>query len=432
MSSVVIKAEGLGKKYVITKRDERADFVTARAALTDSFARGAKKLSGWAKGELSGSGQLTEDVWALSDVSFQINKGEVVGLVGRNGAGKSTLLKLLSRITEPTVGRAVIDGQVASLLEVGTGFHPELTGRENVFLNGAILGMSRAEVRRRFDEIVAFAGVAKFLDTPVKRYSSGMYVRLAFSVAAHLEPDILIVDEVLAVGDAEFQKKCLGKIGEISHVGGRTVLVVSHNMGLITSLCDKAMLLEQGRLTAIGAASDVVNKYYTGGAGSPYELDTSGLGTRIGDHLATLLGARVETIDKKPSGEINIGSPFRVVMRFEILQPGEGQFTPVFQFRNAQGQSAFMGVGSGGVDPQPGIYEAACIIPGNLLNNDVYFIDIGLQLVRLGGHFCFNEPSALSVTMVDPIAQSADGTGVVNHFIGAVRPRLDWDIKKIA
>lgn len=432
MSDIVIEAEGLGKKYMITRRTERADFVTARAALTDSVGNAVKNLARWAQGDLSGAGRFNEEVWALRDVSFQVRKGEVLGLVGRNGAGKSTLLKLLSRITEPTTGRAIITGQLASLLEVGTGFHPELTGRENVFLNGAILGMPRAEVRARFDEIVAFAGVDKFLDTPVKRYSSGMYVRLAFSVAAHLEPDILIVDEVLAVGDAEFQKKCLGKIGEISQISGRTVLVVSHNMGLITSLCTKALLLEQGRMTSIGPASDVVRNYYTGGDGSPYELDTSKLKRKVGDHVATLLGARVETIDKKASGEINIGSSFRVVMRYQLHQGDAGPLTPVFQFRNAQGQSAFMGVGVAPIDAMPGIYEAVCVIPGNLLNNDVYFIDIGLQVARLGGQYCFNEPSALSVTMVDPIDQSADGSGVMNHFIGAVRPRLDWQIQKVA
>ncbi|MDQ3006440.1 MAG: polysaccharide ABC transporter ATP-binding protein, partial [Chloroflexota bacterium] len=204
--------------------------------------------------------QSEEDFWALRDVSFEIKQGEVVGIIGRNGAGKSTLLKILSRITEPTNGRVGIKGRVASLLEVGTGFHPELTGRENIYLNGAILGMSREEIKRKFDEIVAFAEIEKFLDTPVKRYSSGMYVRLAFAVAAHLEPEILIVDEVLAVGDAEFQKRCLGKMSEVAY-GGRTIMFVSHNMTAVQALCGQAILLNQGRLVAQGQVNNLIKRY---------------------------------------------------------------------------------------------------------------------------------------------------------------------------
>jgi lipopolysaccharide transport system ATP-binding protein len=206
-------------------------------------------------------GDTVEEFWALRDVSFEVRRGEALGIIGRNGAGKSTLLKILSRITEPTEGRVTIKGRVASLLEVGTGFHPELTGRENIFLNGAILGMTRAEIRRKFDEIVAFAEVERFLDTPVKRYSSGMRVRLAFAVAAHLEPEILVVDEVLAVGDAEFQNKSLGKMDQVTRCEGRTVLFVSHNMGTLTSVCSSAMLLEAGRVGEIGAAGKVVQSY---------------------------------------------------------------------------------------------------------------------------------------------------------------------------
>ena len=207
-------------------------------------------------------GDEIEEFWALKDVSFEVKQGEVVGIIGRNGAGKSTLLKILSRITEPTAGRVTLRGRVASLLEVGTGFHPELTGRENIYLNGAILGMTRAEIRRKFDEIVAFAEVEKFLDTPVKRYSTGMYVRLAFAVAAHLEPEILIVDEVLAVGDAEFQKKCLGKMDEVSRRDGRTVLFVSHNMGAIERLSSRALLMRDGRLSVQGETGMVLNPFF--------------------------------------------------------------------------------------------------------------------------------------------------------------------------
>ena len=220
-------------------------------------------------------GDEVEEFWALKDVSFEVKQGEVLGIIGRNGAGKSTLLKILSRITEPTEGRVLLRGRVSSLLEVGTGFHPELTGRENIFLNGAILGMTQREIRKKFDEIVAFAEVEKFLDTPVKHYSSGMYVRLAFAVAAHLEPEILIVDEVLAVGDAEFQKKCLGKMNEVSRSQGRTVLFVSHNMEAVSKLCTHGILFEAGRVRAIGNVKNVVSAYLHGNSFSPRVVDFS-------------------------------------------------------------------------------------------------------------------------------------------------------------
>ena len=239
--SYAIRADNVGKKYLIThQRRERYK------ALRDSLADVPKNMLRWISGQrgVSGSRQFDrEEFWALEDIRFEIAPGERVGIIGRNGAGKSTLLKVLSRITEPTTGRVAIRGRVASLLEVGTGFHPELTGRENIFLNGAILGMTKDEIKRKFDDIVAFSEIEKFLDTPVKRYSSGMYVRLAFAVAAHLEPEILIVDEVLAVGDAAFQKKCLGRMGEVSHEG-RTILFVSHNMSAVRQLCDRAMVID--------------------------------------------------------------------------------------------------------------------------------------------------------------------------------------------
>jgi len=259
-ADVVIRAEGLGKKYIIGHQAERERYV----ALRDVIARNARNF--WrtaadiARGRPNVIGDELEAFWALRDINFEVMRGEVLGVIGRNGAGKSTLLKVLSRITEPTEGRVAIRGRVASLLEVGTGFHPELTGRENIFLNGAVLGMTHAEIRRKFDEIVAFAEIERFLDTPVKRYSSGMYVRLAFAVAAHLEPEILIVDEVLAVGDAEFQKKCLGKMSEVAG-HGRTVLFVSHNMAAVENLCPSSMLLDAGRLVARGPTSEVIAAY---------------------------------------------------------------------------------------------------------------------------------------------------------------------------
>jgi lipopolysaccharide transport system ATP-binding protein len=252
MSDIAVKVEGLGKRYSLRHQVRQEGL---RHVLQDAL------TSLWKPRAETEAGPAREDFWAISDVSFEVKRGEVFGIIGRNGAGKSTLLKILSRITEPSTGSVEIEGRVASLLEVGTGFHPELTGRENVYLNGAILGMSRAEIRRKFDEIVAFAEVEKFLDTPVKHYSSGMYVRLAFAVAAHLEPEILIVDEVLAVGDAPFQKKCLGKMRDVSSREGRTVLFVSHNIAAISQLCTKALLIEKGSLVKTGTVGEVTAAY---------------------------------------------------------------------------------------------------------------------------------------------------------------------------
>ena len=246
--TVAIEADALSKRYRI------GQLQAAYGTLRESLTRSAKRLTG--REHVHGA----KEIWALKDVSFKVDEGEVLGVIGRNGAGKSTLLKVLTRITTPTAGRAVIRGRVGSLLEVGTGFHPELTGRENIFLNGSILGMKRREIQRKLDEIVDFSGIPKFIDTPVKRYSSGMYVRLAFSVAAHLEPEILLVDEVLAVGDAEFQQRCLGRMEDLSGTG-RTVLFVSHNMQAVNQLCDRAILLEGGGLALDGAPSEVITRY---------------------------------------------------------------------------------------------------------------------------------------------------------------------------
>lgn len=260
MSDVVIRAEGLGKAYLVGHRAAEP-YATLRDSLMRAGREWIRATRDMARGRPIVAGDEVEEFWALRDVNFEIRRGEVCGIIGRNGAGKSTLLKILSRITEPSAGRVAIKGRVASLLEVGTGFHPELSGRENVFLNGAILGMSRAEIARKFDEIVAFAEVETFLDTPVKRYSSGMYVRLAFAVAAHLEPEILVVDEVLAVGDAQFQKKCLGKIGEVAGAG-RTVLFVSHNLGAIRQLCAFGILLRNGMTTGVEPIETAIESYY--------------------------------------------------------------------------------------------------------------------------------------------------------------------------
>jgi lipopolysaccharide transport system ATP-binding protein len=257
MNEIAIRCEGLGKRYRIGQRER---YRALRDTLTDAMRSPLRLLNRTFGGSRSKNGNDASTIWALRDVSFEVKRGEVIGVIGRNGAGKSTLLKILSRITTPTEGMAEIHGRVGSLLEVGTGFHPELTGRENIYLNGSIMGMRKAEIERKFDDIVAFAEVAEFIDTPVKRYSSGMYVRLAFAVAAHLEPEILVVDEVLAVGDAEFQKKCLGKMGDVARAG-RTVLLVSHNMQAVQSLCRHALLIDAGKITATGDARSVVARY---------------------------------------------------------------------------------------------------------------------------------------------------------------------------
>lgn len=299
--SVAIRVEGLSKKYVLGSAGSGGGL---RHAIEDAVKAPFRLVSGKKKPAVQGG-----EFWALKDVSFEINRGEVVGIIGRNGAGKSTLLKTLSRITEPTEGRIGIKGRIASLLEVGTGFHPELTGRENIYLNGAILGMTRAEIRRKFEEIVEFAEVAKFLDTPVKRYSSGMYVRLAFAVAAHLEPEILVVDEVLAVGDAQFQQKCLGKMQEVSTQQGRTVLFVSHAMHSVRALCNTGILLDQGHVEKRGDIAEVLAAYSGRTAASA-----------SGEVLATNRAAGVSLVTASVRQEGDDGTVF-VTAHFELSRP---------------------------------------------------------------------------------------------------------------
>lgn len=311
MTDTIIEVENLGKRYVLDHQQEREKYT----ALRDVIARGVKSAL---KGFGGKKTATKEEFWALKDVSFEVKRGEVVGIIGRNGAGKSTLLKILSQITEPTTGRVRLKGRVASLLEVGTGFHPELTGRENIYLNGAVLGMMRQEIDRKFDEIVAFAEVEKFLDTPVKRYSSGMYVRLAFAVAAHLEPEILVVDEVLAVGDAAFQKKCLGKMGDVASKEGRTVLFVSHNMTTIASLCKGGYLLHQGQLIEQGNAQLVINKYLE----STLDIASVPLKDRRdrqGDGSAKFTSIQITSTD--PSGIIFCDSNLEIILEYKSDRP---------------------------------------------------------------------------------------------------------------
>ena len=426
MSNLAIRVENLSKQYRIAARRRRHD------TLRDQIMHGLRSAFTW-NGR---PGPKEETFWALKDVSFEVKQGEVVGIIGRNGAGKSTLLKILSRITDPTEGRADIYGRVGSLLEVGVGFDRELTGRENIYLNGAILGMKKAEIESRFDEIVAFSGVEKFLDTPVKRYSSGMYVRLAFAVAAHLEPEILIVDEVLAVGDAEFQKKCLGKMSEVASAG-RTVIFVSHNMGMITSLCGRAILLETGRVAASGTASEIVRAYFSRGKFCPHIADFSEGGRRIGDDLATLLEAHIEDHEGNPTAEVDIRAPFKVKMRYALHQEVPKPPYANFHFLDTRGEYAFVSQGDRFVNStgtEAGIYVAECIVPGHLLNNGTYFIGLALTFTHRGIHVSFQEKDALSVSVRDPIDETLDEMrkGYSGHIPGPVRPRLDWLIEKVS
>ncbi|MGA2594148.1 MAG: ABC transporter ATP-binding protein [Bryobacteraceae bacterium] len=376
MSDIAIRVEKLGKRYAIGKRER---YRTLRDTVTDTLAAPFRRLR---RGSSSNGNGAPDHVWALRDVSFEIPRGEVVGIIGRNGAGKSTLLKVLSRITEPTEGYAEIHGRVGSLLEVGTGFHPELTGRENVYLNGAILGMHKAEIARKFDEMVAFAEIEKFIDTPVKHYSTGMYMRLAFAVAAHLDTDILIVDEVLAVGDAEFQKKCLGKMGDISK-GGRTVLFVSHNLSAVQSLCGTGILLENGKLRRQAPVNQVIGEYTyglakrNGSGGHSYalgptlrlgrlEIDpspvTSGeplvLTIQLVPHSATSLkeiallvysefGARIAVLDLRQHGLRNLilrGGPFEFQVHIQHLPLVEGKYRLGFYIATSEHADDYLDV----------------------------------------------------------------------------------------
>jgi lipopolysaccharide transport system ATP-binding protein len=360
-------------------------------------------------------------------VSFEIKRGEVVGIIGRNGAGKSTLLKILSRITEPTAGRIRIKGRVASLLEVGTGFHSELTGRENVFLNGAILGMSRVEIKRKFDEIVAFSEVENFLDTPVKRYSSGMYVRLAFAVAAHLEPEILIVDEVLAVGDSQFQQKCIGKMQDASK-GGRTVLFVSHNMAAVSKLCQQCILLNGGGLKLFGPTAEIIPHYLKSGNQSDGIRVWDETFQEKGDPRLKIHALRIVAPDGKVSGHVDIRKPFTVETEYEILKPIP-PFRIGLRFMTSDGTVAFSASDSAHSSYEaksyaPGLYTTGCVVPGNLLNEGYYNImfgaDIPFQKVL------FLDESALGF--------SVEQTGGVNtrfaeKWPGVVCPHLEWETK---
>lgn len=419
MSNTVIKVENLWKQYRYG---------------TISHATLKKDLQGWwsrIRGKpdpnsiiltdqtLNTSTEPSDSFWALHDISIDIKQGEILGIIGKNGAGKSTLLKIMSRVTAPTKGQIKIKGHVASLLEVGTGFNPELTGRENIFLNGAILGMDRGEIRSKFDEIVSFAEVEKFIDTPVKRYSSGMYVRLAFGVAAHLEPDILLVDEVLAVGDASFQKKCLGKMKSVSGEG-RTVVFVSHNMTALKSLCDNAVLLTEGKIKEYGEASHIVNVYLQTGSNCTLERKWDNLEDAPGNEHVRLIYAGISTDNDHNINNIDVETPLALKFRFiNFKQKSMLNFSLVLY---NQENIFVLNTGSDSVEFSLGTIEGVCHIPANFLNDETYIVR--LLIVKDSSTPLIDNYDLLSFEVKD-IVRNIPWMG---KWGGVVRPKFDWDV----
>jgi lipopolysaccharide transport system ATP-binding protein len=410
-----IRAEGIGKRY--------------RLGLDPSINTLREVLSGLHWG--TGTHRSTRELWALQDVSLDISAGEVVGIIGANGAGKSTLLKVLSRITAPTTGRAEIRGRVGSLLEVGTGFHPELTGRENVFLNGAILGMRHDEVKARFDEIVAFAEVEPFLDTPVKRYSSGMALRLAFAVAAHLKTEVLIVDEVLAVGDVAFQRKCLGKFGEVA-TSGRTVLFVSHNLSAVARLCGRAVWLQGGRVRQIGDARTVVGTYLAASTTARLRCEWHSPEESPGDDALRLDGVEVLDAGASPSSSFHQDLPFLVRIRYRILR-SLSDSNVGFELRTGDGISVFASFDSdnpgwGGRSRAPGAYECTCSVPAHFLNEGRYLLTIegGVPFVRLA----FRLEDVLALDVGPPLSTGGPVGRMGARRRGVLAPALQWTIRE--
>jgi lipopolysaccharide transport system ATP-binding protein len=425
MGDIAVYLEGISKQYRIGGR--RAKYKTLRDTLTDAFVSPFRRAGGLLHGQTRGAPELRQTIWAVKDVSFEVRHGEVVGVIGRNGAGKSTLLKVLSRITEPTAGFGEIHGRVGSLLEVGTGFHPELTGRENIFLNGAILGMRRAEIKGKFDQIVAFAEVEKFIDTPVKHYSSGMYLRLAFAVAAHLEPEILLVDEVLAVGDASFQRKCLNKMQDVGQQG-RTVLFVSHNMPAITRLCERTILLDEGRVLQDGPSQQVVGAYLNSGLGTTAAREWRELAKAPGNDIVRLCAVRVRTEGGQITDAIDIRQPVGVEIEYEVLKPGYA-LLPHYSLHNQNGVYVLTGIDQ---DPAwrrrprpPGRYVSTGWIPGNLLAEGTMIIGAAMRTVE-PDTLHFYERDAVAFQVIDcPDGDTARGD-FAKPIPGVVRPLLKW------
>ena len=414
MSEIAIKAEGLSKVYRLGQRERE----NALRNVLGPILRAPWKLL---------KRERKETFWALKDVSLEVKRGEVLGLIGRNGAGKTTLLKILSRITRPTRGWAEIYGRVGTLLEVGTGFHPELSGRDNTYLSGAILGMSKREINRKFDEIVAFAEIDKFIDMPVKHYSSGMYVRLAFAVAAHLEPEILLVDEVLAVGDLSFQKKCLGKMGQVAKEG-RTILFVSHNVTAITRLCNRCVLLQGGTVIADGATHDVVTTYLRS------EMNTSArrewtMQEAPGNSVLRLRQVRVRSVEGKIGEAFDIRRPIGIDVVFDVLEEGK-VLAPNIHIFNGEGITLFVSIDQDAKwlrRPRPaGRYVSTCWIPGNFLAEGSLVVDVAITtLVPFEIHF--HERSAVGFEVIDSIDGDSVRGDYAGHLPGVVRPSLEWE-----
>ena len=428
MRDVAITVESLSKRYRIGLKEEMHDtFAGALADFATRPVRSFRRLRRLSSFEENGQGRA-DVIWALRDVSFEIRRGEVLGIIGPNGAGKSTLLKVISRITEPTSGRVYVNGRVSSLLEVGTGFHPELTGRENVYLNGTVLGMRRGEVGRKFDEIVEFSGVEQFIDTPVKRYSSGMQVRLAFAVAAHLEPEILVVDEVLAVGDAAFQKKCLGKMENVASEG-RTVLFVSHNMLALQNLCTRAVLLTSGKIAAEGDTEAVITRYL-GARGEVAEVSWDTPDGAPGDERARLKAVRVVSRGEV-TGEVEYSSEFRVEVDYWNFEPNGRRLISVHVF-DAKGTLVLTSgnVPSASRSPDPwygraypsGVFRTTCTFPAYLLNEGVHNLSVYLNSGFVKDTIAHLR-DALSFVVKDEGIMDREFTG---EWLGVVRPHLDW------
>jgi len=432
MATVALTVDRLSKRYRIGARQARQD--TLGGMVIDlirrplSNLRGVRDLTTFAEDEV----EADDIIWALNDVSFEIKSGETVGVIGANGAGKSTLLKILSRITKPTRGTATVTGRVSSLLEVGTGFHPDLTGRENVYLNGAILGMSRREIDHKFDDIVDFSDVGKFIDTPVKRYSSGMGMRLAFSVAAHLEPEILIVDEVLAVGDIRFQKKCLSKMDEVAKAG-RTVLYVAHNMPAISRLCQRAILMGNGRVVQDGPVHEVISTYLNSGLGTSAFREWPDLARAPGGDIVRLCAVRVLDQDGEIPDAIDIRKPLRIETEYEVLKPGY-VLLPNLYLSNEEGICLF---GAQDLDPEwrgrprpAGRYISTVWMPGNLLAEGMVFVDANMNTLE---PFIFQYQSRSAVAFM--VADSLEGDSArgdwTGHMPGVVRPLLKWTTRHL-
>lgn len=426
MGDTVIQVENLGKKYRI-RHNRSEKYATLRDAVAHQTHTLYQRLNPFQPKTTREQVASQEDFWALRGVSFDVKAGDRIGIIGRNGAGKSTLLKLLSRITEPSTGHIHLKGRVASLLEVGTGFHPELTGRENIFLNGAILGMGKTEIRHKFDEIVAFAEVEKFLDTPVKRYSSGMYVRLAFAVAAYLEPEILIVDEVLAVGDAAFQKKCLGKMEDVAEKEGRTILFVSHNMGMLRALCQKCLLLVDGQLTSSGETDLILENYISTHSKNHQGIVEWAASEAPGNESIRLRSVKLLNESSEVQDSFSATQSIHIVIRYEILKILQGMRL-VVQILTSEGIVAFASTdhATRTIETQPGVYETICIIPAKLLNKIQYHVRVSAGIP--GVKVLIPGQDILSFSIV---GLGHHGSYFPEKWPGLLAPELDWTTQKM-